>query len=229
MKKLYFLNEEESKRILNLHKDATKKQYLKEDTKQFTIDKASGMPIPGGISQEAYNKIMSYSKQMRLDLKGSLLGPEYQKAINNEFGPNTYDDFWRDNGAAVLSNGGLKASVGSIEAAKAAADKAVSTMTPTGSTTTSTGSTTTPTGSTLTKGPLVTQIQQILKQKGINLGKTGVDGVMGNITLNGIIKALGAETSTPKTPTTATATSTGGGPATTSVGGTSTQTGGGPR
>jgi hypothetical protein len=30
MKKLYFLNEEESKRILNLHKDATKKQYLSE-------------------------------------------------------------------------------------------------------------------------------------------------------------------------------------------------------
>ena len=30
MKKLYFLNEEESKRILNLHKEATKKQYLSE-------------------------------------------------------------------------------------------------------------------------------------------------------------------------------------------------------
>lgn len=30
MKKLYFLNEEESKRILNLHKDASKRQYLKE-------------------------------------------------------------------------------------------------------------------------------------------------------------------------------------------------------
>jgi hypothetical protein len=32
MKKLYFLNEEESKRILNLHKDATKKQYLSEQS-----------------------------------------------------------------------------------------------------------------------------------------------------------------------------------------------------
>ena len=31
MKKLYFLNEEESNRILNLHKDATKRQYLKEE------------------------------------------------------------------------------------------------------------------------------------------------------------------------------------------------------
>jgi hypothetical protein len=32
MKKLYFLNEEESKRILNLHKNATKKQYLSEQS-----------------------------------------------------------------------------------------------------------------------------------------------------------------------------------------------------
>jgi hypothetical protein len=35
MKKLYFLNEEESIRILNLHKDATKRQYLKEADFQF--------------------------------------------------------------------------------------------------------------------------------------------------------------------------------------------------
>jgi peptidoglycan hydrolase-like protein with peptidoglycan-binding domain len=125
MKKLYFLNEEESKRILNLHKDATKRQYLSEQ-------------------QDVY----------------------------------------------------LSGSEGVI------------------------------------KGPLVTQIQQILKQKGINLGKTGVDGVMGNITLNGIISALGAETSTPKTTTTATATSTGS-DAGKNVGGTNlssnpTSTGGGP-
>lgn len=32
MKKLYFLNEEESKRILNLHKEATKNQYLINET-----------------------------------------------------------------------------------------------------------------------------------------------------------------------------------------------------
>lgn len=32
MKKLYFLNEEEKERILNLHKDATKRQYLSEQS-----------------------------------------------------------------------------------------------------------------------------------------------------------------------------------------------------
>ena len=32
MKKLYFLNEEEKERILNLHKNATKRQYLSEQS-----------------------------------------------------------------------------------------------------------------------------------------------------------------------------------------------------
>jgi len=39
MKKLYFLNEEESKRILNLHKEATKKHYLKETVSQTQTDR----------------------------------------------------------------------------------------------------------------------------------------------------------------------------------------------
>jgi len=38
MKKLYFLNEEESDRILNLHKDATKKQYLTENNKKLITE-----------------------------------------------------------------------------------------------------------------------------------------------------------------------------------------------
>jgi hypothetical protein len=47
MKKLYFLNEEESKRILNLHKDATKRQYLKENydpTKEVLIVGSGNQP-----------------------------------------------------------------------------------------------------------------------------------------------------------------------------------------
>ena len=187
MKKLYFLNEEESKRILNLHKEATKKQYLKE-----TIDKKSGQQIPGGISQEAYDKIMSYSRQMKMDFKGSLLGPQYQKAIDDKFGVGTYANFWRDNGAAVLRNGGLQAAIGSK--AVVTSEKPIE-VTTTTTTVKSTG---------YVNKPLVTQIQQILKDRGIDLGKTGVDGVMGNITLNGIVKALSAGTSTPTTTTTTT-------------------------
>jgi hypothetical protein len=41
MKKLYFLNEEESIRILNLHKDATKRQYLSEELPFTSVDIAS--------------------------------------------------------------------------------------------------------------------------------------------------------------------------------------------
>ncbi len=41
MKKLYFLNEEEKNRILNLHENATKRQYLSEQQKptQAELDK----------------------------------------------------------------------------------------------------------------------------------------------------------------------------------------------
>ena len=38
MKKLYFLNEEESIRILNLHKDATKRQYITENNKKLITE-----------------------------------------------------------------------------------------------------------------------------------------------------------------------------------------------
>ena len=202
MKKLYFLNEEESKRILNLHKEATKKQYLKE-----VIDEKSGQEIPGGISQDAYDKIMQYSKEMKRTFQGALLNDLQQKAIDNDFGVGTYANFWRDSGDEVLRNGGLQASgskavvrsVGQIPnnpnkaaAEKAAADKAVADKAVADKLAAA---------SRATKGPLVTQIQQILKQKGFKLGtsgpnKDGVDGVMGNITLNGIVSALGAETST---------------------------------
>lgn len=210
MKKLYFLNEEESKRILNLHKEATKKQYLKE-----TIDKKSGEQIPGGISQEAYDKIMAYSREMKRTFQGSLLNSLQQKAINAEFGAGTYDNFWRDNGAAVLRNGGLQAAIGSK--AVVTSEKPIE-VTTTTTTVKSTG---------YVNKPLVTKIQQILKDKGVNLGKTGsnkdgVDGVMGNITLNGIVSLLGGGTSTPTTTTTTTITPTGteAKTPTTSVGGT---------
>ena len=48
-KKLYFLDEEEKNRILNLHESRTKKQYL--------INEQS---IPG-VSQDAIDKILDFS------------------------------------------------------------------------------------------------------------------------------------------------------------------------
>jgi len=135
MKKLYFLNEEESKRILNLHKNATKKQYL--------------------------------SEQQEIPLTGS------------EGGTNV--DFLKKQEAAKAE--AAKAEAAKAAEAKAAADKAAAAAKATAA----------------IKGPLITKIQQLLKDKGFKLGtsgpnKDGVDGVMGNITLNGIISALGGGT-----------------------------------
>jgi len=137
MKKLYFLNEEESKRILNLHKDATKKQYLSEQYKQ-------DIPLTG-----------------------------------SEGGTNV--DFLKKQEAAKAE--AAKAEAAKAAEAKAAADKAAAAAKATAA----------------IKGPLITKIQQLLKDKGFKLGtsgpnKDGVDGVMGNITLNGIISALGGGT-----------------------------------
>ena len=64
MKKLYFLNEEEKNRILNLHENATKRQYLGEATdtpelkiaKQFYEDGAYG---PGTNPNNMVNAIQS--------------------------------------------------------------------------------------------------------------------------------------------------------------------------
>ena len=68
-----------------------------------------------------------------------------------------------------------------------------------------TTTTTTPVKSTgYVNKPLVTKIQQSLKEKGINLGasgpnKDGIDGILGKLTLNGIVSALGGGTTVEKT------------------------------
>jgi len=61
MKKLYFLNEEESKRILNLHKEATKRQYLSEqeldeaDMGNVVSNAASGAMIGSALGVGAFS------------------------------------------------------------------------------------------------------------------------------------------------------------------------------
>ena len=71
MKKLYFLNEEEKNRILNLHENATKRQYLSEQQKptQAELDKREArwktdlkcVPIqPGAIKTVRADKTTSY-------------------------------------------------------------------------------------------------------------------------------------------------------------------------
>jgi hypothetical protein len=155
MKKLYFLNEEESDRILNLHKDATKKQYISESLSltQAQIDAANA-------AKAASNKVPSEP------IDYGFGSTKTNNTNQNPFFPNL--------------------------------NTSPATTTPT--TVKSTG---------YVNKPLVTKIQQSLKEKGVNLGtsgpnKDGVDGVLGKLTLNGIVSALGGGTTVAGTTTTET-------------------------
>jgi len=97
-KKLYFLNEEEKNRILNLHESRTKKQYL-----------ISEQEI-SGVSQEAINKILSLSKKNKSALRGSYLFPTQQKEIDVEFGSGTYQKFLDNGGEKLLQGQGSTSS-----------------------------------------------------------------------------------------------------------------------
>jgi hypothetical protein len=65
MKKLYFLNEEEKNRILNLHENATKRQYLGEQN-QFLFPQMAPPPNPYQI---ALDKMRSDAKAAPKDTK----------------------------------------------------------------------------------------------------------------------------------------------------------------
>jgi hypothetical protein len=138
MKKLYFLNEDESSRILNLHKDATKKQYISETLSltQAQIDAANAAKASSNKVPSSPIDYLSGDKT-----KNTNQNPFFSK-VNTSTTPTT-----------VKSTGYVNK-------------------------------------------PLVTKIQQSLKEKGVNLGtsgpnKDGIDGVLGNLTLNGIISVLG--------------------------------------
>jgi len=89
MKKLYYLDEEEKNRILNLHESRTKNQYLNEQSY-------------GGVSQAAINAILAVSKKNKQGLSGSMLAPLQQREIDAKFGAGTFDKFFKNGGEALL-------------------------------------------------------------------------------------------------------------------------------
>ena len=62
----------------------------------------SEQTIPGGIPQQAYNKIMAISAENKKGLRGSYLFPDQQAEINKEFGADTYTKFYRNGGEKIL-------------------------------------------------------------------------------------------------------------------------------
>ena len=60
--------------------------------------------IPGGISQQALNKIIAISNANKKGLRGSYLFPPQQQEIDSEFGAGTYSNFFRNGGEEMLKN-----------------------------------------------------------------------------------------------------------------------------
>jgi hypothetical protein len=148
MKKLYFLNEEESNRILNLHKDATKRQYLNVLTEQVQFYKGSDGKV------------------------GKLLGPYdlpqgATKITQQEYDTQIKTQTPVDAEAVVVDKPEEQTPTPVVQKPVQSVNK-----------------------------PLVMDIQKKLREKEHYLGNTGdnkdgVDGVMGKLTLNGIISLLG--------------------------------------
>lgn len=67
----------------------------------------SEQAIPGGISQQAYDKIIAISNQNKKGLRGSYLFQPQQQEIDKEFGADTYTKFFNNGGEALLKSGAV--------------------------------------------------------------------------------------------------------------------------
>ena len=75
------------------------------DNKKVNVPKKTSLPqipLPNGISKQAYEKIMAVSQQNKKKLSGSYLAPAQQRVIDAEFGAGTYDKFFNNGGRDVL-------------------------------------------------------------------------------------------------------------------------------
>ena len=154
MKKLYFLNEEESNRILNLHKDATKRQYLKEED---DADKAKWDKYPCIRNNKEAVKEKLEDGTTRYIIKGNVYYNHGRSHPQNS------------NVTRPYTCPGTESETQATEVQKPVK---------------------------CAPNPFIMDIQRKLKEKNINLGKSGskgdgVDGVMGKLTFNGIIGLLG--------------------------------------
>ena len=94
-KKLYFLDEQEKNRILNLHESRTQGQYL-------LSEQTGEIPYPTDVSKQAVDKILKISAEKKKGGGGSYLAPLQQREIDKEFGQGTYSKFLAANGELVL-------------------------------------------------------------------------------------------------------------------------------
>jgi hypothetical protein len=132
MKKLYFLDEEEKNRILNLHESATKRQYLGEQTTTTSSDDIQKTMKDLGVDQQVINQVNSIP--------------------NLTAGGKTIDQTLQDLGISQDIANKIKSSLNTPAGTTTTAPAGTTTTAPAGTTTTAPAGTTTtaPAGTTTT-------------------------------------------------------------------------------
>ena len=78
-------------------------QKVLVEEKHINPKKLNEQGTPGGVTQDAVNKILAISKQNKARLSGSYLAPLQQSNIDKEFGKGTYEKFFNGGGKDVLN------------------------------------------------------------------------------------------------------------------------------
>ena len=77
-------------------------QKVLVEEKHINPKKLNEQGTPGGVTQDAVNKILAISKQNKARLSGSYLAPLQQSNIDKEFGKGTYEKFFNGGGKDIL-------------------------------------------------------------------------------------------------------------------------------
>ena len=77
-------------------------QKVLVEEKHINPKKLNEQGTPGGVTQDAVNKILAISKQNKARLSGSYLAPLQQSNIDKEFGEGTYEKFFNGGGKDIL-------------------------------------------------------------------------------------------------------------------------------
>ena len=78
-------------------------QKVLVEEKHINPKKLNEQGTPGGVTQDAVNKILAISKQNKARLSGSYLAPLQQSNIDKEFGKGTYEKFFNGGGKDILN------------------------------------------------------------------------------------------------------------------------------
>jgi hypothetical protein len=77
-------------------------RLTESDLKKVIKEILNEQSFPGGISQQAFDKIIAMSNQNKKGFRGSYLFPAQQSEIDKDFGVGTYSKFFKNGGEQML-------------------------------------------------------------------------------------------------------------------------------